>query len=496
LPPPGLFECRDIFLFVVFFFSPEKGDVSSMKAQTAENNRLRSLPAMDSLLGMPDMEPFLENMGREAVKTVLGEALDSLRKKILEGERAEPSAESVLELALPVLAARAGGSLRPVVNATGVVIHTNLGRSCLAPEARDAVLAVADRYSTLEYDISEGKRGHRSDHVEWLLKEITGAEAGLVVNNNAGAVLLMLAGLCAGKEVIVSRGELVEIGGSFRIPDIMSFSGARLVEVGSTNRTHLRDYRNALTENTAALLKVHPSNFRMEGFTSSVPREELAALAKEKGLLFLEDLGSGTLTDMTPFGLKGEPTVSSCLDAGVDLVTFSGDKMLGGPQIGGVAGKKKIVDRLRNYPLLRALRVDKMTLAAFEATLRLYLSGKHLRIPTLAMLNETDDSLRKKARRLAGTLKKILPADSVSLSGADDAVGGGAFPAERLPGWAVGIVLESVGSAGTVLSLLRSLPVPVIAGARDNVVLLHVRTLLPGDEDRICDAFRAIASGR
>jgi Selenocysteine synthase [seryl-tRNASer selenium transferase] len=199
---------------------------------------------------------------------------------------------------------------------------------------------------------------------------------------------------------------------------------------------------------------------------------------------------------MAPFGLKGEPTVSSCLRAGVDLVTFSGDKMLGGPQIGGLAGKKEIVDRLRSYPLLRALRVDKMTLAAFEATLRLYLSGRHLRIPTLAMLNETGDSLRKKARRLSDKLKRILPAGTVSLTEADDAVGGGAFPAERLPGWAVGIVLESVGSAGTVLSLLRTLPVPVIAGARDNVVLLHVRTLLPGDEERICDAFRAIASGR
>lgn len=467
-----------------------------MKAQTAEKNRLRSLPAMDCLLGMPDMDPFLENLGREAIKTVLGEAMDSLRKKILAGEDVEPSAESVLKLALPVLAARSGGSLRPVVNATGVVIHTNLGRSCLAPEAGKAVLAAAERYSTLEYDLSEGKRGHRSDHVEWILREITGAEAGIVVNNNAGAVLLMLAGLCSGKEVIVSRGELVEIGGSFRIPDIMAFSGARLVEVGSTNRTHLKDYGNAITENTAALLKVHPSNFRMEGFTSAVPREDLAALAKERGLLFLEDLGSGTLIDMAPFGLKGEPTVSSCLKAGVDLVTFSGDKMLGGPQIGGLAGKKEIVDRLRIYPLLRALRVDKMTLAAFEATLRLYLSGKHLRIPTLAMLKETGDSLRRKARRLSDRLKKILPADTVSLVEADDAVGGGAFPAERLPGWAVGIVMDSLGSAGSVLSLLRSLPVPVIAGARDNMVLLHVRTLLPGDEERICDAFRAVASGR
>jgi|LSQX01.3.fsa_nt_gb L-seryl-tRNA(Ser) seleniumtransferase len=467
-----------------------------MKAQIPEKNRLRSLPAMDFLLGLPDMVPFLESIGRDAVKAVLDSTLWSLREKILRGEIVDPSVDSVLRLSLPVLSARAGESLRPVVNATGVVIHTNLGRSCLAPEARDAVMAVAGSYSTLEYDITEGKRGLRSDHVEWLLKVITGAEAGLVVNNNAGAVLLMLAGLCAGKEVVVSRGELVEIGGSFRIPDIMTFSGARLVEVGATNRTHLKDYSNAITENTAALLKVHPSNFRMEGFTSSVPREELAGLAKEKGILFLEDLGSGTLIDLTPFGLNGEPSVSSCLDQGVDLVTFSGDKMLGGPQIGGMVGKKDIIAKLRNYPLLRALRVDKMTLSAFEATLRLYLSGRHLRIPTLAMLNESRNSLRKKARKLSDLLKKILPGGTITLVETDDAVGGGAFPTESLPGWAVGVALESLGSAGSLLSLLRSRPIPVIAGARENIVLLHVRTLLPGDEKRICDAFKGIVSGR
>ena len=238
------------------YFFPEKGDVSSMKAQTAEKNRLRSLPAMDCLLGMPDMDPFLENLGREAIKTVLGEAMDSLRKKILAGEDVEPSAESVLKLALPVLAARSGGSLRPVINATGVVIHTNLGRSCLAPEAGKAVLAAAERYSTLEYDLSEGKRGHRSDHVEWILREITGAEAGIVVNNNAAATLLILAALCAGREVIVSRGQLIEIGGSYRLPDCVHQSGAQLVEAGTTNKTHLRDYTAALTENTAAVMRV------------------------------------------------------------------------------------------------------------------------------------------------------------------------------------------------------------------------------------------------
>ncbi len=444
-------------------------------------------------MDMPHAEPFTRALGRETVKKILGEALDRLRKAILAGEGAEPTADLVFNMALPVLSERAQGSLRPVVNATGVVIHTNLGRSCLSPEAFEAVRAVACRYSTLEYDLSGGVRGHRSDHVEWLIMEAAGAEAALVVNNNAGAVLLMLAGLCSGREVVVSRGELVEIGGSFRIPDIMTFSGAKLVEVGATNRTHLKDYRNAAGENTAALLKVHPSNFRMEGFTASVSREELAGLAREKGLLLLEDLGSGALSDPLDSGLKGEPTVAGCLAEGVDLVSFSGDKLLGGPQIGVLAGKKELVDRLRTYPLLRALRVDKMTLAAFEGTLRLYLSGRSGEIPTLAMLGESAESLRIKAVKLAAKLKKILPPKAVSVVEADDAVGGGAFPAERLPGWAVSVAPPAGKSAGTLLSGLRNRALPVIAGARGNTALIHVRTLLPGDDREICDAFREAA---
>lgn len=464
-----------------------------MTTNSAEQNKLRSLPAMDLLLDMPAAEPFTKVLGRETVKKTLGEAVASLRRKILAGEDLEPSADSVFSIAFPILTERARGSLRPVVNGTGVVIHTNLGRSCLSQEAIKAVSEAVGRYSTLEYDLSGGSRGHRSDHVEWLIKEATDAEAALVVNNNAGAVLLMLAGLCSGREVVVSRGELVEIGGSFRIPDIMAFSGARLSEVGATNRTHLKDYRSGVTENTAALLKVHPSNFRMEGFTASVSREELAALAREKGLLFLEDLGSGALIDLESMGLRGEPTVSRCLAEGVDLVSFSGDKMLGGPQIGVLAGKKELIDRLRSYPLLRALRVDKMTLAAFEATLRLYLSGRSLEIPTLAMLNEPGESLRRKAGRLAAKLKKILPPEAVSVVEADDAVGGGAFPAEKLPGWAAAVAPPAGRSAGALLSDLRNASFPVIAGARENMVLIHVRTLLPGDDQIICGAFAEIA---
>jgi len=467
-----------------------------MKLQPSGREKLRSLPSMDLLLSIPELGPYFSSLGRETVKSVLSEALKVMRDKIMHGEDTAPSPEAVFALAFPELNAKKTGSLRQVVNATGVVVHTNLGRSCLAREAIDAVTAVSRSYSTLEYDLSEGRRGHRTDHVEWLIKAITGAESGLVVNNNAGAVLLMLAALCSGKEVIVSRGELVEIGGSFRIPEIMAFSGAKLVEVGATNRTHLKDYRNAITGDTAAVLKVHPSNFRMEGFTSSVPREELAMLARERNILFLEDLGSGTIIDLAPFGLKGEPTVSDCIRQGVDVVTFSGDKMLGGPQIGGIAGKSEIIKKLRTFPLLRALRVDKMTLAAFEATLRLYLSDRPLDIPTLSMLGEKPDDLRKKASSLSSELKKTLPGASVSVVEAEDAVGGGAFPAEVLPGWGVAFSMEALGSAGNILALLRECPVPVIAGARENMAVLHVRTLIQGDEEIICSAFRTIAAGR
>lgn len=467
-----------------------------MKPQPSGREKLRSLPSMDLLLSIPELGPYFSSLGRETVKSVLSETLKVMRDKIINGEDTVPSPEAVFALAFPELKAKKTGSLRRVVNATGVVVHTNLGRSCLAREAMDAVTAVSGSYSTLEYDLSEGRRGHRTDHVEWLIRVITGAESGLVVNNNAGAVLLMLAALCSGKDVIVSRGELVEIGGSFRIPEIMAFSGANLVEVGATNRTHLKDYRNAITGDTAAVLKVHPSNFRMEGFTSSVPREELAMLAREREILFLEDLGSGTMIDLAPFGLKGEPTVSDCIRQGVDVVTFSGDKMLGGPQIGGIAGKSEIIKKLRTFPLLRALRVDKMTLAAFEATLRLYLSDRPLDIPTLSMISEKPEDLRKKAASLSFKLKKTLPGASVSVVEAEDAVGGGAFPAEVLSGWGVAVSMESLGSAGNILALLRECTVPVIAGARENMAVLHVRTLIQGDEDIICSAFRTIAAGR
>ncbi|MDR1048186.1 MAG: L-seryl-tRNA(Sec) selenium transferase, partial [Synergistaceae bacterium] len=342
--------------------------------------KMRAIPGMDTLLEKEWALPWQKELGRETVKRIFNGELERLRRRILEG--GDPASPEELRAALEkLLKAQGRCRLRPLLNATGVVIHTNLGRSRLAEEAIRAVRTVASGYSNLEYDLEEGTRGQRNAHVEEALCALAGAEAALVVNNNAGAVLLCLSALARGTEVIVSRGELVEIGGSFRVPDIMEYSGALLVEAGTTNRTHLQDYARAVTERTSMLLKVHPSNFRIEGFVAAPSRTDLAALARERGLLFMEDAGSGLLAEGSALGLEGETSVRTCLEEGVDIVTFSGDKMLGGPQIGVIAGRKTAVDRLRGHPVLRALRVDKMTLAAFEATLRLYMKGNYDDIP-------------------------------------------------------------------------------------------------------------------
>ena len=341
--------------------------------------------------------------------------------------------------------------------------------------------------------MESGSRGQRNSHIEWLLCQLTGAEAAIVVNNNASAVLLCLAALAAKKEAVVSRGELVEIGGSFRIPDIMQFAGTKLVEVGCTNRTHLKDFEAAITDETAMLLKVHPSNFRITGFVSVLPREDLVQLAHSKGLLMVEDLGSGILVDAQTLGLEGEPTVGECIAAGDDVVTFSGDKLLGGPQIGAIVGKKEILDKLRRYPLLRALRCDKMTLAAMEATLRLYLKGDWKKIPTLSMIATPAEELKKRAEVLKKRVDKELQelcllTDIVPV---EDAVGGGAYPERPLPGWALSVrTADNSLSAGALQERLRRASIPVIAGARSNELLIHLRTLRPCEEDSLIASFR------
>jgi L-seryl-tRNA(Ser) seleniumtransferase len=454
---------------------------------------------MDELLSAPWAVSFSASLGRNFVKDTIKETLDELRGAIRGGAPFTAPLEAVVaEHAQAALQAKAASSLRPVVNATGVVVHTNIGRAPLAPQAQEAVASIAGTYSTLEYSLETGGRGNRNAHVEWLVRLLTGAEAALVVNNNAAAVLLALSSVAAGREVVVSSGELVEIGDSFRIPQILSFAGAKMLQVGCTNSTTIRDYSAAITENTAALLKVHPSNYRIEGFVKTVQREELARLAAAHGLVCMEDLGSGLLCKPAlPFAQR-EQSVRDCVEAGVDIVTFSGDKLLGGPQIGVIAGKKELVDKMRRHQLLRALRVDKMTLAAFEATLRLYLAGRQNEIPVIRMLEATRSALLVKARRLCRALKRATgragkPTVQFSVVETDDAAGGGAFPTDVLPGYGVAVVSLSQSPENLAVAL-RTGPVPIITGLREGKLILHVRTLLDNDEKTIVAAFSRIFS--
>lgn len=370
-------------------------------------------------------------------------------------------------------------NFRTVINATGVVIHTNMGRSLLPRAAMTGLADVGSQYSNLEFDLKTGKRGSRYSLVEELICELTGAEAALVVNNNAAAVLLVLGTIAADKQVIVSRGQLVEIGGSFRIPDVMAKSGARLVEVGATNRTHLRDYEQAVTHETGLLLKVHTSNYRMIGFTSEVPLADLVALGQRHGLPVMEDLGSGCLVDLSPFGLAKEPTVKEVVADGVDVVTFSGDKLLGGPQAGLILGKKDIIDQVKKNPLNRALRIDKFTLAGLEAVLRMYYDEHEAlqKIPTLAMISASFSDIDKKAKRLSRLIKKRLAEHClVSLVTTESRVGGGALPEQGLQSRAV--ALRPVHTSVNVLEQgLRNLELPIIGRIENEDYLLDMRTV-------------------
>ncbi|MCL2010458.1 MAG: L-seryl-tRNA(Sec) selenium transferase [Synergistaceae bacterium] len=452
--------------------------------------KMKLIPGMDTLLEKEWTAPWQERLGRDTVKQIFGEELARIRNVFLAGEDADLSPENLRVTLEALLEAQTRRRVRPVLNATGVVVHTNLGRSILAEEAVEAAREAAANYSDLEYNLNDGTRGRRGGNGEADICVLTGAESALLVNNNAGAVLLCLSALARGTEVIVSRGELVEIGGSFRVPEIMEFSGAELVEAGATNITRLRDYERAVTEKTSMLLKVHPSNFRIEGFTAKPDRRELANLARERGLIFMEDAGSGLLVKPTDSGIwEGETDVRTCIEEGADIVTFSGDKILGGPQIGVVAGKKTLVDRLRGHPVMRALRVDKMTLAAFEGTMRLYRKKDYDAIPTLAMLRRTQESMKTQASRLAEKLSEAASGAKFSVVPVPDAVGGGSCPALPLPGWGVAVTDHPLGGAGRLQALLRSRELPIICGARDDALVIHVRTLRPGDEAEVVRAF-------
>jgi L-seryl-tRNA(Ser) seleniumtransferase len=446
-------------------------------------DRRRALPSVDRLLHDPEVANLLERLPRAVVVDAVRESIAAART------RRAGAPESWGAEVRERLAARSRASLRPVLNATGVVLHTNLGRAPLAPAALAAVAAVAAGYSNLELDLHAGTRGSRHDHCRALLREVTGADDALAVNNAAGALVLALNAHASGREVLISRGELIEIGGSFRIPDILERSGARLREVGTTNRTHLADYRAALGPDVAAILTVHRSNFEQRGFVTSPDPAELAGLAAEGGLPYLIDVGSGLLADLSPWGLAGEPRVADALAAGGTLVLFSGDKLLGGPQAGCLVGQAGAVERCRRNPLARALRADKMTLAALEATLALYRDPELARreIPVLRMLTLGADALAERARALAAACPAELQPSVVP---GESAVGGGAFPGVSLPTTLVALDPGSLGPDGLALRLRLGDPA-VVARVADGRVLLDPRTLAPGSESAVAGAVAA-----
>ncbi len=446
---------------------------------------LRQLPAVAELLRHPRLAADLAALPRSLSVAVIRDHLEVQRQRFaaapIETLPGEFDLDGFLTEVAQALQAAALPSLRRVINATGVIIHTNLGRSPLAAEALEQIVEVAAHYSTLEYDLVKGERGSRHDHLEGLLQELTGCEAALVLNNNAGAVLLALNSLAQGREVIISRGQLIEIGGSFRMPEIMAASGAFMKEVGTTNKTHLRDYENAITSETAALLKVHPSNFRIIGFTHEVESPELVALARRYGLLALEDLGSGCLLDLSRYGWEREPTVQESLAAGLDLVLFSGDKLLGGPQAGLALGSREVVARLRQNPLTRALRPDKMTLAGLEATLRLYLDEPRAleAIPTLRMLTRPLADLERQARYLTRAMKRRWGTKiKVEVRPSEARVGGGSLPGAVLPSRALALELPPLASH-ELEARLRQIQPPIIARLEHGALLLDLRTIRP-----------------
>ena len=449
---------------------------------------LSKLPKVDETLRDQRLFEFFEDTPRELIVESVREIIKEEREDILRscGQDLSFDEDRLMERICDLIKKKRQLSLRQVVNATGVTLHTNLGRAVLSSSACSNIIRVAKGYSNLEYNIKKGARGSRHSHVESMICRITGAEAAMVVNNNAAATMLCLSTLAEGREVIVSRGELVEIGGSFRIPDIMEQSGARLIEAGATNKTKASDYHDAISEDTAALLKVHTSNYRIIGFTAEVSIEELASIAKEKGIPVIYDMGSGLIVDLSRYGIK-EPTVSDGLRAGADVILFSGDKLMGGPQAGIIAGKKEYINRMKKHPLARAFRIDKLTLAALEATMREYLDPeKAMReIPTLRMLTEDKGAMERRGREL---VKKLEPMELYrgEVAPATEQAGGGSAPATELEG--ICVKLKSDVPAEKTERLLRKCEVPVIARIVKDEICLDMRTVSDDDIELICGA--------
>jgi L-seryl-tRNA(Ser) seleniumtransferase len=455
-----------------------------MDVTEKQQTLLRMLPGVDHILELVKTDPFFDNVPKSVLIRSIRSVVESLRTIIIDDQQhiteTKLSDSVILEEVKNSVKEAMTPNLMRIVNATGVVVHTNLGRSLLAEDAVENLLTIASRYSNLEFDLSKGVRGSRYSIVEDILCEISGAEAAMVVNNNAGAVFLCLETISRGKKVIVSRGELVEIGGSFRIPDVMAKSGSILKEVGTTNRTHLNDYENAIENDTGLLLKVHTSNYSVVGFTADVSLEELVALGAKYQIPVMEDLGSGTFVDFSKYGLLKEPTVQESVAAGADVVTFSGDKLLGGPQAGMIIGKNDLLKRIKKNPIARALRIDKLTLAALESTVRRYRNiDKEIgSIPTLRMLTLPLAHIETKAKELAKKLENIGDARvSVTLIDLSSRPGGGALPLLKLPSKGVGIKVQGI-SANTIEKQMRSNELPIIGRIEEDLFIMDLRTIL------------------
>ncbi|MBQ6833487.1 MAG: L-seryl-tRNA(Sec) selenium transferase [Lachnospiraceae bacterium] len=461
-----------------------------------KQNLLRGIPKIDELLLDEQLIFFMETTPRAVVVDAAREIIDGLRKEILAETRDSiPDKNELISEICSRITGKKKHNLRTLVNATGVVLHTNLGRSNLCKTAVESVMAVADSYSNLEYDVKKGARGSRHDHVEKIITEITGAEAAMVVNNNAAATMICLSAMAYGKEVITSRGELVEIGGSFRIPDIMEQSGAHLKEVGTTNKTKPSDYRNAYDpEKTGAFMKVHTSNYRILGFTQEVSLKEMVALGKEYNLPVIYDMGSGLMTDLSRYGVD-EPTVIDALNDGADVVLFSGDKLLGGPQGGVLIGKKEYINKMKKHPLARAFRVDKMTLAAMEATFFEYLDMDTAKknIPVLQMITYTEDELIAKANKLIDAINAKTDVYELAIEPCNDQIGGGSAPTVKLHGQAVSVATDAI-SAERLERLMRKAEVPVIVRVAHDQVLFSVRTIKESEMSLVADALVFAAS--
>jgi L-seryl-tRNA(Ser) seleniumtransferase len=476
-----------------------------------DNEVLRSLPSIERLLAGEVAERLSAELTRDRVRDLLRDIADEIRAELSEdrgqksevgGQKSEAkssvlspqSLTTEIERRLEARVARlAAGSLRRVINATGVIIHTNLGRAPLAQAAIDALADVGSHYSNLEYDLESGTRGHRESHCQELLARLAGSEAAVVANNNAAAVMLVLNTLAEGGEVIVSRGELIEIGGSFRIPDVREKSGARLREVGTTNRTRIADYERAINERTKLILRVHPSNYRIIGFTERASVHEIAELARRAGIPSFEDLGSGCLIDLSPYGVGGEPVVGESLKAGISVVSFSGDKLLGGPQAGIIAGSREIIGRVRKNPLMRALRVDKMTYAAIEATLRLYERGAaESEVPVIRAIAASRDEIEERAASFARSVgARPSGRFKASCENGESVIGGGSAPEVKLPTVLVALEHSDLSAASTEERLRRH-AVPIITRTERDRVLIDLRTVAADEEAIILDALAAI----